>query len=525
MTNLNYLYNSSDAQKLFGKNYFVDKTSGFTIVKHGTILPTKDNSALGGIVDGDGQYIKNSFLHYGLGKPYTPPHSDVQYSSESVVYAGLFYSVWGHGLTDNLRYLWFLTSDAFKQRFHDLPVVYISWWKGAAGKENFIKLLKIMGIDINLMRLVDKPTQFENIILPDESFYCTETTEREFTAEYREMIERVRSFALKNRTPSAKKIYYLYGRKQYGEERLAEYFRSKGYEIIRPETLTLEEQLNVLINCESFAATLGSVSHNLIFLRDNTEVILIPRHGNYFTFYHAALDQVHPLKITYVDTTLSIYSKRHGPSCYIISRQLKELFGDKFDGYAEDDFKIFMQYVKFCTERGLVLNSRVTEYCRDVLKDFLPQLKRHEDLTAICNLPPDLNQFQSSGYQTHIHKKGWTPWIGAGQISNNINRLFDIQAIKINFPDHKIFYSVYYSDAEGWSEEVTDGQTAGTIGKHKSIYGMKIRLDEAGTSKFDVIYRMHKFDGEWTPWAKNGEVIYSHGQKLNAIQIKLEPKI
>ncbi|MBE8953754.1 MAG: hypothetical protein SR1Q7_11525 [Quinella sp. 1Q7] len=73
MTNLNYLYNSSDAQKLFGKNYFVDKTSGFTTVKHGTILPTKDNSALGGIVDGDGQYIKNSFLHYGLGKPYTPP--------------------------------------------------------------------------------------------------------------------------------------------------------------------------------------------------------------------------------------------------------------------------------------------------------------------------------------------------------------------------------------------------------------------------------------------------------------------
>lgn len=84
MTNLNYLYNSADAKKLFGKNYFIDKTSGFTTVKHGMILPTKDNRALGGIVDGDGQYIKNSFLHYGLGKPYTP-HCTVQYSSESVV--------------------------------------------------------------------------------------------------------------------------------------------------------------------------------------------------------------------------------------------------------------------------------------------------------------------------------------------------------------------------------------------------------------------------------------------------------
>lgn len=116
-------------------------------------------------------------------------------------------------------------------------------------------------------------------------------------------------------------------------------------------------------------------------------------------------------------------------------------------------------------------------------------------------------------------------WVDAGQISNNINRPLDIQAIKINFPDHKVFYSVYYDDAEGWSQEVTDGQTAGIIGKRKSIYGIKIRLDIADTSKFDVIYRMHTFVGEWTPWAKNGAELLSQGIKLNAIQIKLEPKI
>ena len=48
--------------------------------------------------------------------------------------------------------------------------------------------------------------------------------------------------------------------------------------------------------------------------------------------------------------------------------------------------------------------------------------------------------------------------------------------------------------------------------------------DEAGAKEFDILYRVHKFDEQWTPWAKNGETIYSYGQKLNAIQIKLELK-
>lgn len=53
---------------------------------------------------------------------------------------------------------------------------------------------------------------------------------------------------------------------------------------------------------------------------------------------------------------------------------------------------------------------------------------------------------------------------------------------------------------------------------------MRIRLDEAGAKEFDILYRLHKFDDTWTPWAKNGEALYSYGVRLNAIQIKLENK-
>ena len=137
------------------------------------------------------------------------------------------------------------------------------------------------------------------------------------------------------------------------------------------------------------------------------------------------------------------------------------------------------------------------------------------------SLPPS---FSSLNYQTHVAHKGWGLWQDENQISNPLKQKRDIQAIKINFPGHKIYYSVYWNEEEGWSTEVSNGEMAGTTGKAKAIYGVRIHLDEAGAKAFDILYRVYKFDDMWTPWAKNGELIYSHGQKLNAIQVKLEPK-
>ena len=59
---------------------------------------------------------------------------------------------------------------------------------------------------------------------------------------------------------------------------MADYFKSKGYEIIRHEQRAdFDEELNLLINAESFASPIGSCAHNSLFLRDGAEAILIPR--------------------------------------------------------------------------------------------------------------------------------------------------------------------------------------------------------------------------------------------------------
>ena len=87
--------------------------------------------------------------------------------------------------------------------------------------------------------------------------------------------------------------------------------------------------MNVLYNCKSFASTIGSCSHNVIFLQPDVEVILIPR-ANYLTGYQLALDEVKPLHITYVDSSLSVFVDQKapwgGPFFYYVSDQLLNYF-------------------------------------------------------------------------------------------------------------------------------------------------------------------------------------------------------
>ena len=239
-----------------------------------------------------------------------------------------------------------------------------------------MRLLAVLEVDVNRLQPIYHPTQFENVILPDSSYASVK-----FAEEYRETIERVRAFATKHQTPtSSKKVYYFYGRAQTGEERLAEYFKAKGYEIVSPEKLTVDEQLNLMINAESFASTLGSCSHNALFLRDGTEVINIPRAANRFTGYQQMIEQLRPLNNVYVDSSLSIFETFNGPYCFIISEQLKKFFGEEFSGYDEDDSKTFLAYVGNSMRQGFKLNEKAMPYYAPIYGKFYEQLKQHADL-------------------------------------------------------------------------------------------------------------------------------------------------
>lgn len=251
---------------------------------------------------------------------------------------------------------------------------------------NLLKLFQILEIDIQRLRFVSNPTKFRTVIVPDSAFcHDAQTGTQMFSGEYVETLNRVRDFAFKHQQPiSQKKFYFFYGRRlSIGEERIAQYVQSKGYTVIQPERYSLEDQLNIFANCENLVSTVGSCSHNTVFMKKDAQITLIPRYRS-INLYQKVLNEIYGQNVFYVDSMFSIFlgqPEYNGPFCYILSENLRKHFGDTVtEKYTEEDFATFLAYVKYAESQGLNENPKELEYLKDILLEFMEQLKTHKDL-------------------------------------------------------------------------------------------------------------------------------------------------
>ena len=461
-----------------------------------------------------------------IASAYTVDRKDIIQVDENVIYGGALVGIFGHFLTLGMKRLWFALQN---NSGGGEKIVFIGGYKPF-----YDEFFRLMGLEKDRIIYIDKPMQFRSVTVPDQSQdYCYAFT-KEFLLPYQAIKARV--------TPGKVKKIYLTRRGHsniinprkcamacFNEEYFEDFFEAHGFKIIELEELPIEEQISLIMGADEIASTCGTLSHWVLFCKPSTTLIMLNRTKNYVSGIQCFVMEAVNFKNYYVvdGSHNFMYAVHATGACMLGSNKYwKEFVAFYFHEQIEDDEAyIYLQdaindYVDFwCTryfdpeslraktEKPRAVNS-LKALCRRVL-----ELERGESIEE--ERRPLLR------YQTHVHVQGWSSWIKEGAYSNLLDKRFDIQAIKINFPTHKVYYSVY--NAEGWSEEVANDKIAGTTGKSKSIYGMKVRLDEAGSKEFDILYRMHKFDGTWTTWAKNGEELYSDEIKLNAIQIKLKP--
>ena len=69
------------------------------------------------------------------------------------------------------------------------------------------KLLEILGVCPDDLLPVTKITQYGTIILPDECFFTPDGDLRYFTSQYRDMIDRIRDYAVEHRKPTPYKRF------------------------------------------------------------------------------------------------------------------------------------------------------------------------------------------------------------------------------------------------------------------------------------------------------------------------------
>ena len=236
---------------------FSDKKLGETIIQNGVILPgSPDLFGYGGIIDQNNNWVEAGAWHEGFGGPYPFDKDTIEHSDETVIYIGYLHIQWGHNITDNFKKLWFLFTDKYKElESQGVRVVYVSMYNKDL-PEFVLKTFRCAGIDTSKICHITKPTQFKNIIIPDNSLVSTKDG-RIYTKEYIEIIERIKnSVNIIFKDSSIKtydKLYFTRAQipnnhRDYGEKEIEQLFEEMGYAIIAPEKIETLEQIYLLMN-------------------------------------------------------------------------------------------------------------------------------------------------------------------------------------------------------------------------------------------------------------------------------------
>lgn len=530
-----YVGNSEAWEKNLAQKRFSDRALGLKIVKHGIVLPAqkKDGTWRGGVCTRNFDFVagftrvdpvtkKSGERFASVESSYVVDREKILQLEEDVFFGGALIGHFGHFMLECWSCLHFVLQHP------ELPLKILFLTTSHGGYHSwFDEFFRLMGIAQERIVYVEKPVQYRSVVVPEQSAYCPISFTREFLIPYQAIKARVK--------PGSHRKLYLtrtkfeaedsVGVHCYNEEYFENFFVARGFEAVSMEKLSVAEQISLIMGADEIAATLGTLTHWAIFSKSTAKFIMLNRTSGHVSGYQCMILEAFNVKNFYVvDVSKNfMYPNRTvGVVMLGANKYWKAFVADYFGEQIEEDDDVLYfddalnKYVNFWCKK--YSTSKNLELYVSSFKDMCNRIVALEKEKA-CRRPLIC-------YQTHVAQKGWGAWKVENQLSNSLEQDLDIQAIKINFtePFHEVYYSVYCNEKDGWSQEISAGNMAGTTGQRKSITGIKIRLDEAGAKIFDVLYRVHKFDGAWTAWAKNGEELLSAGVKLNSVQIKLEDK-
>lgn len=335
MIDLNYTKFSPAQADIVTKKRKLNGTPDCNTFNNAVVLPFRDqNQALGGVITEDGKFMDYTSLYEerSVG-PYVYEASEVLYEEKTVIYLGLLLSVYGHAITDNLKKIWVFQN---KDIVYD-EIVYIANWAKGSVPSYIIRLFNLAGLDITKCKQISTVTKFKNVIVPSNSF-VHHNGEKYYFEIFNDVIHTIQK-NISCKQSFGEKLYFTRTgikqswRRDWGEKSIERVFHSLGYQIIRPETLSIDQQISAILNCTHFASTEGSVAHNSIFCKPGTKVILIKK-CDIFNPWQLAINDMSELDVTYVDAHKSVQTNRQfpmvGPFYMCITKELEMFAGRKY---------------------------------------------------------------------------------------------------------------------------------------------------------------------------------------------------
>lgn len=297
------------------KNYRDETQAKIKKVANGIILPLKvmkevkvRNAAyLGGVVDCNGKFIagherkerKNVNLSCLAGYEI----SEYKRIHERVIYGGILFGFFGHLLTESMARLWYTFDKNYKIAMLLAP---------NAGNVN-MEILGLLGIKDRIL-IVQEPTQFDEVIVPDQSLRLHTDFKIEHKVPYDRIIDKVPKM-------NYDKIYltrsHLKKSDGINEEYFEKFFRKRGYVVIAPEEYSLEEQVGMLNSAKDVICTMGTLSHLCLFCKEGTNLTILRRYDNSMLLPQTLINQLKNLNVYYVDATYNFLPTQHSGGVFL----------------------------------------------------------------------------------------------------------------------------------------------------------------------------------------------------------------
>lgn len=360
------------------KSYFSDRRLNVREVEKGIFLPRRfsHGRVSGGVCDENfnfitGHQILNVRIRDNHGDDrhiwgsYEVPAEDIVYIDETVLYGGSLIEHPGHLITESFAdRLWWLVQNADS---NIKIAVEILWGKATfiAEYNSFVmEFFDALGISRDRIIIIEKPTQFKKIIVPDQSSiplnYCFPY---EFTSEYIKPFQ----YITNRLTPGKyKKIYLTKSNTQQkniiGEDYFIDFFEKKGYKIIHPEDHTIKEKAELMYGADEVATVDGTNSLFTVFCKPTVKLTILTRRLNFWDTPQQLITEAVGIKEFYLvntsggflsefsDDAFSNYSSGMTFLCVTeeFKNYVKRVYGEELDITPEESLKnCLYEYLSF----------------------------------------------------------------------------------------------------------------------------------------------------------------------------------
>ena len=312
---------------------------GVATIDDGVILPITGNSiatARGGVCDKDGTFVTclerrhNRMPGYRtIKQAYPVSPEEITASDATVVFGGVIDDHFGHMMVDGMSRWWYLAQDDFD------GVVAFVMRPGSKLVGAYHTLLQLLGIGPDRVIVVDRPTRFARVIVPDQTLFSYDG----FTDHALDAFTKIRNSV----KPAGHEKVYL-TRTQFkaddtiNEEYFERFFAAQGFAIVAPEKLPLPEQISVIAGAREIACLQGTLSHFALFARPGTAVTILTRAPETI-LAQRIVNQVAQPRVAFVDVSMDFLPTIHAQGAFLLmtTPEWKSYLSDHHLEPIEDD--------------------------------------------------------------------------------------------------------------------------------------------------------------------------------------------